>query len=793
LSGEISEPYKQWLRTNMDIGSDRIELLRKAAAQEFDLWRIVEFLELTDDDIPIDLRSQEPDEDRIFVQIASYRDPECRETIDSLYEQARWPERVYVAVCWQHLEGDLEPFYRNREYSDRVRLTAVNVNDSQGVCWARRMTQYLWKGEEYTLVVDSHMRFIKNWDEKYIVELERCDSEKPLLSSTPASYEPPNKLEENPKVTVRRPDFFNEQGEMRCKGLSFSTVPEHPLRGGFIAAGFMFSRGSVIQEVPYDPYCYFNQEEVLYSIRLWTHGWDVYHPSFVTSYHYYYSGKNDKKPLHWKDSSDWEAYQQRGLERFNYITEHSSQADMDSLSELRTYGLGQDRSLDQFQLFTGIDFRRKKISLDALKCAFIPALGKSRINEIHVPELDGGTKDPKALAQIIDPSSVFARRPVVGSFFPWLTLRDLEGKKRSLQLYAGTNCVITVLSRGQLADVAKASKGAREGKAGGQHHFIWILVEPVTPSADLPDETLEMIQSEGLSRETVWDLDGVGEDHLLRHVCRDALELGPRIFILDRNLRVAAIDGVDPDGEGAARKIDKTYRGLLKASSRAPVHSRVSSNAHAPVLIVENVLDPGICRDLIAFWKQGRPFTGKVGSGDQSVVNAQAKRRADVHPSMEICREIDTRLAATLLPEIRKVFGVEIANRELYKIGRYDASDGGFFRQHRDNSEPELAHRRLALTLNLNDDYEGGELNFPEYGTYGYKPRQGACVVFPCALMHQVFPVRSGTRFMLVTFMFERSDEVRRRLLCDRQGKSHNANLFAWNHPVDSEGNGLEQ
>lgn len=784
MAGEISEPYKKWLATNMALGCDRVELLRKAAAQGFDIWRIAGFLELSGADIPSELRPETPVDQRILVQIASYRDPECRETIDNLFRQALHPERVYVAICWQHLAGDPEPVHRDRDYGDRVRLIAVDAHDSQGVCWARRMTQHLWTGEEFTLVTDSHMRFIPGWDAAYIAELERCPSDKPLLSCTPASYVPPNDLERDPKPTLRRPDFFNNQGEMRCKGLTFDRAPDAPIRGAFIAAGFMFSRAEVIREVPYDPYCYFNQEEVLYSIRLWTHGWDVYHPSLVTAYHYYFTPKVETKALHWKDSARWTDYQKRGLERFNYLTEHDSRAGVDSLSELRTYGLGNERSLDGFQLFTGVDFRAKKISLWALQCGFISGLREFLSGEIHIPELFKEAAAEKVQSQILDPADLIGTTLVVGGFLPWLRLTDIKDRPRTLQLYAGANCLITFTPVDRFAETLKAFGTADRSILAGNHHKIWVLIDTGTPSPETRAEILDLIKAGRLPEESVWLMDGAAPIPHIRSIARDVERKGPHVVCSDRNLKITACHALDIDGADAQTDNREIFDTASRVLSRdwTRLGNRGDTQAPAPVLLVERVLPPELCERLISLWREGRKFTGRVGSGDRSVVNKQAKRRSDVHPSREICAELDTILASTLLPEIRKVFGLEITNREMYKVGVYDSSDGGFFLQHRDNHEEELQHRRVALTLNLNDDFEGGELSFPEYADQGYKPGAGSCVVFPCALMHQANPVRSGTRFMLVTFMFEKADEIRRRRYCERHGRSHNADLFEWTH-----------
>jgi predicted SAM-dependent methyltransferase len=78
--------------------------------------------------------------------------------------------------------------------------------------------------------------------------------------------------------------------------------------------------------------------------------------------------------------------------------------------------------------------------------------------------------------------------------------------------------------------------------------------------------------------------------------------------------------------------------------------------------------------------------------------------------------------------------------------------DRGHFAPHRDNNSPITAHRRFALSLNLNDAYEGGELYFPEYGSK-YRPEIGDGVVFSCSLVHGAAPVTRGERFLLVAML----------------------------------------
>lgn len=83
----------------------------------------------------------------------------------------------------------------------------------------------------------------------------------------------------------------------------------------------------------------------------------------------------------------------------------------------------------------------------------------------------------------------------------------------------------------------------------------------------------------------------------------------------------------------------------------------------------------------------------------------------------------------------------------------YAAARGDFFRPHRDNLISELASRRFAATVNLNDDYAGGWLRFPEYGPDQYRPPAGGAILFSSSLLHEAMPVTGGRRFALLTFL----------------------------------------
>jgi predicted 2-oxoglutarate/Fe(II)-dependent dioxygenase YbiX len=114
-----------------------------------------------------------------------------------------------------------------------------------------------------------------------------------------------------------------------------------------------------------------------------------------------------------------------------------------------------------------------------------------------------------------------------------------------------------------------------------------------------------------------------------------------------------------------------------------------------------------------------------------------------------------------IAPEIVKAFHVEVAHCERFLISCYD--EGGFFNRHRDNLDRANAHRQFAITINLNSDYEGGCLVFPEFGPHRYRPGAGEAVVFSGSLLHEAQPVTRGTRYAVLGFLYDAEAEARRQ------------------------------
>jgi hypothetical protein len=219
----------------------------------------------------------------------------------------------------------------------------------------------------------------------------------------------------------------------------------------------------------------------------------------------------------------------------------------------------------------------------------------------------------------------------------------------------------------------------------------------------------------------------------------------PTAVVLDPNLRVV---GVASGGDLADRVL-----ALLETAVHRDPPTQVT--AQAPVLLLPGALPPDWCQRLIQVWHTGGGVETGVARGSTEALDDRYKRRRD-HTVRDpvLLRELSSVVGRRVMPEVRKAFAYPATRFEGFKIACYDAATGGFFRPHRDNLSPATAHRVFALTLNLNQDYQGGQLRFPEYGNQLYRPAAGAALVFSGAHLHEVCEVTGGRRFVLLSFLY---------------------------------------
>ena len=227
-------------------------------------------------------------------------------------------------------------------------------------------------------------------------------------------------------------------------------------------------------------------------------------------------------------------------------------------------------------------------------------------------------------------------------------------------------------------------------------------------------------------------------------------------LILDPALRVVAQIPFDAAGEADALMIGALQRAIERPEARAD----------APVLLIPNVFDPDFSSELIALYEANggteSGFMREIDGKTVGVYDHAHKRRRDYAITDEaIIKRAQGLVRRRIVPEVRKAHQFEATRMERYIVACYDAAEQGHFRPHRDNTTSGTAHRRFACSILLNDDYDGGALSFPEYGSKGWRPPAGGAIVFSCSLLHTVSPVTKGRRYAFLPFLY---DEAAARL-----------------------------
>ena len=267
-----------------------------------------------------------------------------------------------------------EPAFPDHNHQ-QVKL--VPAADSRGACWARSQAQGFYDDERFLLQIDSHMRAVKHWDELLLQTWSHCDDPKAVLSVYPNGFQQPCQLQTSTLPVMAAKEFDN-YGILKFQGISRFKLPEYqpakPLPNAFIAGGFLFGPGEIIKKVPYDPSLYFYGEEISMSARLWTHGFNIYSPNQLLLFHLYKSGaqNGDQSPTHWSDHNDWFQLNRRSLVRVHTLLESLSaapsnlQPTIEDVDDLNHFWLGNERSLQDYQHWAGVNFKSQSITEEAL-------------------------------------------------------------------------------------------------------------------------------------------------------------------------------------------------------------------------------------------------------------------------------------------------------------------------------------------------------------------------------------------------------------------------------------------
>jgi len=281
----------------------------------------------------------------IYVQIPAYRDSELGATLQDLFQSVSDPAAIRVAVLWQRADHETLP--DELRCNPSLELIETDYRQSRGCNWARTGLQERWHGEAYTLLLDSHHRFVPQWDLKLIDAYEQLKAEgvrKPLLTA----YLPPYLPGDLPSSRSRDPLEIRACG--RESGLlvylrAFPVKRWRLLAGSvparFSSLHFVFTQGAFNEEVKHDPEVYFFGDEVVLALRAFTCGYDLYHPDFVPGWHLY--ERTGTRIPHWENRDD------EGVD----LHERSSRRIRDIYLGLADELMGNARSISEYEAKVG--------------------------------------------------------------------------------------------------------------------------------------------------------------------------------------------------------------------------------------------------------------------------------------------------------------------------------------------------------------------------------------------------------------------------------------------------------
>ncbi|UUT24088.1 2OG-Fe(II) oxygenase [Pseudomonas sp. T8] len=337
----------------------------------------------------------------------------------------------------------------------------------------------------------------------------------------------------------------------------------------------------------------------------------------------------------------------------------------------------------------------------------------------------------------------------VGEPAPWFYCRTQLKERFCFDTIAGRYVVISFLG----SSVDPTSIKILEGVQTHRRRFDDDHVCFFGVSVDPEDEKLGRIQDSIPGMRVIWDFD--------RSVSSlyGALQVDGSIrqmtYILDPALRVLAVIPVEEPTQSHILS-------LMRCLDNLPLLEKAhAATQQAPVLVIPRIFEPALCKALIRYYDDhGGQESGfmveRQGKTIQITDHNHKQRRDCTIEDEALSKACTRRINSRLIPEIHKAFQFNTTRMERCMVACYSSEEGGHFFRHRDNTTKGTAHRRFAVSLFLNSgEYDGGALNFPEFGKALYSAPTGGAVVFSCSLLHEATPVIRGRRYMFLPFLYD--------------------------------------
>ena len=225
-------------------------------------------------------------DETIFVSIPSFRDPQCFDTIRSLWSNATQPHKIFVGVCQQNNEDDQDVGMMVKDmfpslYENNFFILRVDSGEATGPCLARELIEnFLYNNQDFVLMIDSHTLFKADWDTRLVGEWKLTEDPKAILSTYPNEYDSDHSWI-NQKPTFLKASKWALIGFPLYIQSRYKDAPTKPVPSITIAAGFCFLPREAINASPYVtnvPFSFIGEETVM-AIKYFTNGFNLYSPT----------------------------------------------------------------------------------------------------------------------------------------------------------------------------------------------------------------------------------------------------------------------------------------------------------------------------------------------------------------------------------------------------------------------------------------------------------------------------------------------------------------------------------
>lgn len=225
----------------------------------------------------------------IFINIASYRDPQLIPTIEDCLDKAKHPDRLRFGVLIQ----DTVPF----KYAGHKQFKHVSISpeETKGTGWARNLiNSEMYDGEEYFMQIDSHSRFLKNWDDELIKDINHL-GENIVLTGYPPHYGLDDEYDD---YTTKSPYFTRNVVPKNSNSSFFKAkgrVPVEDYEQTLVVSGaFIFSDGMFTIKTLYKDYLNPWMDQEIASCLGHVNGYKFFVPKLAKVWHCY-NNNNDEK------------------------------------------------------------------------------------------------------------------------------------------------------------------------------------------------------------------------------------------------------------------------------------------------------------------------------------------------------------------------------------------------------------------------------------------------------------------------------------------------------------------